>query len=77
MKIKTFDNIELFRYTNQKGDKRETDNLFASRELFYMILRPQYLDLLKTYRNMPLEKILVGIRRYRKSTILEMLRRTI
>ena len=36
MKIKTFDNIELFRYTNQKGDKRETDNLFASGELFYI-----------------------------------------
>ena len=39
-----------------------------------MILRPKYMDMLKTYRNVPLVKILAGIRRCGKSTILEMLR---
>lgn len=39
-----------------------------------MILRPQYLNILRTYRNVPLVKILAGIRRCGKSTILEMLR---
>lgn len=39
-----------------------------------MIIRPQYTDLLKTYRDVPLVKILAGIRRCGKSTILEMLR---
>lgn len=39
-----------------------------------MIIRPQYLELLKTYRDIPLVKILAGIRRCGKSTILEMLR---
>lgn len=39
-----------------------------------MIIRPQYMDLLKTYRDVPLVKILAGIRRCGKSTILEMLR---
>ena len=39
-----------------------------------MIVRPHYLDLLKTYRDVPLVKILAGIRRCGKSTILEMLR---
>lgn len=34
---------------------------------------PCYLDLLKTYRDVPLVKILAGIRRCGKSTILEML----
>ncbi len=38
-----------------------------------MIIRPNYLDLLKTYRDVPLVKILAGIRRCGKSTILEML----
>lgn len=38
-----------------------------------MIVRPQYLDLLRTYRDAPLVKILAGIRRCGKSTILEML----
>lgn len=38
-----------------------------------MIVRPQYLDILKTYRDVPLVKILAGIRRCGKSTILEML----
>ena len=40
-----------------------------------MIVRPHYLDLLKTYRDVPLVKILAGIRRCGKSTILEMLKR--
>ena len=39
-----------------------------------MIVRPQYMHALKTYRDVPLVKILAGIRRCGKSTILEMLR---
>ena len=39
-----------------------------------MIERPHYLNLLKTYRDVPLVKILAGIRRCGKSTILEMLK---
>ena len=39
-----------------------------------MIIRPQYMDILKTYRDILLVKILAGIRRCGKSTILEMLR---
>lgn len=39
-----------------------------------MIIRPQYLETLKTFRDIPLVKILSGIRRCGKSTILEMLR---
>ncbi len=38
-----------------------------------MIIRPHYLKMLKTYRDIPLVKILAGIRRCGKSTILEML----
>ena len=38
-----------------------------------MIARPRYLELLRTYRDVPLVKILAGIRRCGKSTILEML----
>lgn len=38
-----------------------------------MILRPHYLDILRTYRDVPLVKIIAGIRRSGKSTILEML----
>ena len=36
--------------------------------------RPYYLDILKTYRDVPLVKILAGIRRCGKSTILDMLK---
>ena len=39
-----------------------------------MIVRPHYMDMLKTYRDVPLVKILAGIRRCGKSTILDMLR---
>lgn len=39
-----------------------------------MIIRPYYLDMLKTYRDVPLVKILAGIRRCGKSTILDMLK---
>lgn len=39
-----------------------------------MIVRPYYLNLLKTYRDVPLVKILAGIRRCGKSTILDMLK---
>lgn len=39
-----------------------------------MILRPQYMTALKKYRDVPLVKILAGIRRCGKSTILEMLK---
>lgn len=38
-----------------------------------MIKRPHYMDMLKMYRDVPLVKILAGIRRCGKSTILEML----
>ena len=38
-----------------------------------MIIRLHYMDILKTYRDVPLVKILAGIRRCGKSTILEML----
>lgn len=40
-----------------------------------MINRPQYMEILRTYRNVPLVKILAGIRRCGKSTILEMLKK--
>ena len=39
-----------------------------------MIVRPLYLKVLRTYRDVPLVKILSGIRRCGKSTILEMFR---
>ncbi len=39
-----------------------------------MIVRPYYLEKLKTYRDVPLVKILAGIRRCGKSTILDMLK---
>ena len=39
-----------------------------------MVIRPQYIDILRTYRDVKLVKILAGIRRCGKSTILEMLR---
>lgn len=39
-----------------------------------MIVRPYYLDRLRTYRDVPLVKILAGIRRCGKSTILDMLK---
>lgn len=39
-----------------------------------MIARPHYMEILRTYRNVPLVKILSGVRRCGKSTILEMLR---
>ena len=39
-----------------------------------MIVRPYYLDILRTYRDVPLVKILAGIRRCGKSTILDMLK---
>ncbi|MCM1538429.1 MAG: ATP-binding protein [bacterium] len=39
-----------------------------------MVVRPHYMEILKTYRDVPLVKILAGIRRCGKSTILEMLK---
>ena len=39
-----------------------------------MFIRPQYLQILNKYRDVPLVKILAGIRRCGKSTILEMLK---
>ena len=39
-----------------------------------MIVRPYYLNILKTYRDVPLVKILAGIRRCGKATILDMLK---
>jgi predicted AAA+ superfamily ATPase len=39
-----------------------------------MIQRPQYLRLLRLYRDKPLIKVLTGARRAEKSTILQMFR---
>jgi len=39
-----------------------------------MIIRPHYMKMLKTYRDVPLVKILAGVRRCGEATILEMLR---
>lgn len=39
-----------------------------------MILRPHYMNIMRKYRDVPLVKVLAGIRRCGKSTILEMLR---
>lgn len=39
-----------------------------------MIVRPYYLNTLRKYRDVPLVKVLAGIRRCGKSTILEMLK---
>lgn len=39
-----------------------------------MIIRPRYLEILRTYRDVSLVKILAGIRRCGKSTILDMLK---
>ena len=39
-----------------------------------MIIRPRYMEILRTYRDVPLVKILAGIRRCGKSTILDMLK---
>lgn len=48
--------------------------LTGDKEATTMIIRPQYMNMLKTYRDLPLVKILAGIRRCGKSTILDMLR---
>ena len=48
--------------------------LIEKKEANDMIIRPQYMNTLKTYRDVPLVKILAGIRRCGKSTILDMLR---
>ena len=39
-----------------------------------MIVRPYYLNILKTYRDVPLVKILAGIRRCGKSVMLELIK---
>lgn len=39
-----------------------------------MISRPRYMEIFKTYRDVPVIKVLAGIRRCGKSTLLEMLR---
>ena len=43
--------------------------LVRNKEANDMIIRPQYMNTLKTYRDVPLVKILAGIRRCGKSTI--------
>lgn len=58
---KTLDFSGLFSYTEEKGGET-------------VIVRPSYLEALRSYRDVPLVKILAGIRRCGKSTILEMLR---
>lgn len=59
--IKTIDNLYVFRYNREKGDD-------------IMIKRPMYMDILRKYRDIPLVKVLAGIRRCGKSTLLEMLK---
>ena len=59
--IKTIDITILFLHT-------------ISKEVYDMIIRPNYINTLKIYRDVPLVKILAGIRRCGKSTILDMLR---
>ena len=54
--------------------KRKSYKELESMEERNRIERPQYLQTLKQYRDMPLVKILAGIRRCGKSTILEMLK---
>ena len=49
-------------------------SLVRTKEANHMIIRPQYMNTLKTYRDVPLVKILAGIRHCGKSTILDMLR---
>lgn len=44
------------------------------KEVSDMIIRPNYMNTLRTYRDAPIVKILAGIRRCGKSTILDMLR---
>ncbi len=61
IKVKTIDILKVFLYTNGKGGDT-------------MIVRSAYLEILNTYRDVPLVKILAGIRRCGKSTILEMLK---
>lgn len=61
--LKTINISELFRYN--------TDKDYGG---VPMIIRPHYLNMLKIYRDIPLVKILAGIRRCGKSTILEMLK---
>ena len=58
--VKTIELYKVFHVTSRE-------------EGIVMILRPRYLDILRTYRDVPLVKILAGIRRSGKSTILEML----
>ena len=48
--------------------------MVGNEEVDYMIIRPYYLKILRTYRDVALVKILAGIRRSGKSTILAMLR---
>ena len=56
-KVKTIDIRHFFGYTFGKGDDA-------------MIVRPQYMDILKKYRNVKLVKILAGIRRCGKLNII-------
>ncbi|MEG1471956.1 MAG: hypothetical protein RSD76_05890, partial [Clostridia bacterium] len=49
-RVKTIVFYKVLSYTIQKGGG-------------VMIVRPRYLDILRTYRNVPLVKILAGIRR--------------
>ena len=63
LSVKTIDIYKVFGYT-----------LFKEQGASDMIIRPQYMNMLKTYRDVSLVKILLGIRRCGKSTILDMLR---
>jgi predicted AAA+ superfamily ATPase len=45
---------------------------FFCRKLGTMIIRKRYVELLRQYRDKPLIKVVTGIRRCGKSTLLEM-----
>ena len=49
--------------------------IIIAREAFYMIERPLYVNKIMAYVNTPFVKILTGIRRCGKSTILNMIMR--
>ena len=65
MKVFTYITKKLLIFTNFFG--------IISSEVIYMILRPDYIKAVEPYIDAPLVKILSGVRRCGKSTILEMI----
>ncbi len=62
MQVKTLEYPSVFGYTTSIDEEANA-----------MIVREHYMNTLKTYRDVPLVKVLAGIRRCGKSTILDML----